>query len=144
MFSLDEKLNLERFRCNLLVVLKQVSCVKCPILTVFCQQYFVCSVQIKNWPQNAFIVTFWQLFDRNNFFESNERFFQKLKSSFEVQRGNRRLSEYHDDTILEVYNVLIHTRITTSKTTRDIQYSKLSIQVKSRVAKKLKNQDNRK
>ena len=40
--------------------------------------------------------------------------------------------------ILELYNVLIQTRLTTSKTKRDIQYSKLGIQVASRVAERLK------
>ena len=43
--------------------------------------------------------------------------------------------------ILELYNVLIQTRLTASKTKHDIQYSKLGIQVASRVAKRLKNWD---
>ena len=37
-----------------------------------------------------------------------------------------------DHSILELYNVLIQTRLTTSKTKRDIQYSKLGIRVASR------------
>ena len=41
--------------------------------------------------------------------------------------------------ILELYNVLIQTRLTTSKTKRDIQYRKLGIQVASRVAERLTN-----
>ena len=40
--------------------------------------------------------------------------------------------------ILELYNVLIQTRLTTSKTKRDIKYSKLGIRVASRVAKRPK------
>ena len=36
--------------------------------------------------------------------------------------------------ILGLYNALVHIRLTTSKTKRDIQYSKLGIQVVSRVA----------
>ena len=40
--------------------------------------------------------------------------------------------------ILELYNILVQIRFTTSKTKRDIQYSKLSIRVASRVAERLK------
>ena len=40
--------------------------------------------------------------------------------------------------ILELCNVLVQIRFTTSKTKRDIQYSKLSIRVASRVAERLK------
>ena len=39
--------------------------------------------------------------------------------------------------ILEICNVLIQTRLTTSKTKRDIWYSKLGIWVASRVAERL-------
>ena len=39
-----------------------------------------------------------------------------------------------DHSILELYNVLIQTRLTTSKTKRDIQYRKLGIRVASRAA----------
>ena len=46
--------------------------------------------------------------------------------------------------ILELYNVLVQIRLTTSKTKRDIQYSKLAIRVASRVAERLKIQDFRK
>ena len=41
--------------------------------------------------------------------------------------------------ISELYNVLIQTRLTASKTKHDIEYSKLGIQVASRVAERLKN-----
>ena len=40
--------------------------------------------------------------------------------------------------ILELYNVLVQNRLTTSKTRRDIYYSKLGIGVASGVAKRLK------
>ena len=40
--------------------------------------------------------------------------------------------------IFELYNVLIQTRLTTSKTKRDILYSKLGTRVASQVAKRLK------
>ena len=40
--------------------------------------------------------------------------------------------------ILELCNVLVQIRFTTSKTKRDIQYSKLNIRVASRVAERLK------
>ena len=40
--------------------------------------------------------------------------------------------------ILELYNVLVQIRLTTSKTKHDISYSKLGIRVASPVAKQLK------
>ena len=40
--------------------------------------------------------------------------------------------------ILELYNVLVQTQLTTSKTKRDIYYSKLDIRVASGVAERLK------
>ena len=43
--------------------------------------------------------------------------------------------------ILKLYNALIQTRLTTSKTKRDIQFSKLGIRVASRVAERLKTKD---
>ena len=44
----------------------------------------------------------------------------------------------HGHNILELYNVLIQTRLTTSKTKGDIYYGKLGIRVASRVAERLK------
>ena len=46
--------------------------------------------------------------------------------------------------ILELYNVLVKIRLTTSKTKRDIQYSKLGIRVTSRIAEQLGSQEIRK
>ena len=40
--------------------------------------------------------------------------------------------------ILELYNVLVQIQLTTSKTKRDIYYSKLDIRVASGVAERLK------
>ena len=40
--------------------------------------------------------------------------------------------------ILELYNVLVQIQLTTSKTIRDIYYSKLDIRVASGVAERLK------
>ena len=40
--------------------------------------------------------------------------------------------------ILEFYNVLVQIRLTTSKTKRDIEYSKLGIRVASRFGEQLK------
>ena len=45
---------------------------------------------------------------------------------------------------LELCNVLVQIPLNASKTKRDIQYSKLGIQVASSVAKRLKNYDPRK
>ena len=42
--------------------------------------------------------------------------------------------------ILEIYNISIQVRLTTSKTKLDIQYSKLCIRVDSGVAKQLKTE----
>ena len=39
---------------------------------------------------------------------------------------------------MELYNVLVQIRLTTSKTKRDIKYIKLGIRVASRVAERLK------
>ena len=44
---------------------------------------------------------------------------------------------------MELYNVLIQARLTTSKTKRDIYYSKLGIWVASRVAERLKTLGNK-
>ena len=76
MFSLDQELTLESFRCHLLVV----------------------------------------FFDRTNLFEPNEHFFQKFESSLEVWRVKRKFSGNLVHNILELYNVLIQTQLTTSKT----------------------------
>ena len=46
--------------------------------------------------------------------------------------------------ILELYNILVKIRFTSSKTKLDIQYSKLGTRVTSRVAERLKTQDLRK
>ena len=46
--------------------------------------------------------------------------------------------------VLELYNILVQIRFTTSKRKLDIQYSKLGIRVASRVAERLKTQDLRK
>ena len=42
------------------------------------------------------------------------------------------------DNILELYNVLVQIRLTTSKTKRDIKYSKHGIRVAERVVKQLR------
>ena len=84
------------------------------------------------------------VFGRTNFFKSSECFFQKLESSMEVQRAKRKFPDNHGHNILELHNVLIQTRLTTSETKRDIQYSKLGIRVASQVAEWLKTQHLRK
>ena len=48
----------------------------------------------------------------------------------------------HGHNILELDNILIQTRLTTSKTKRDFQCSKLGIRVALRVAERLKTQEN--
>ena len=48
------------------------------------------------------------------------------------------LSNNPGHNILELYNILLQIRFTTSKTKFDIQYRKLGIRVASRVAERLK------
>ena len=104
-----------------LTVIKKVCSVKIVNLTILCKQYFACSVQIS--------VTYWWFFDRTNIFKSNERSFQKKESLLEIQRAKRKFSDSHPHNISELDNLLIQTRLTTSKTKRVIQYSKLGIGV---------------
>ena len=59
-------------------------------------------------------------FDRTNFFEPNERFLQKFESSLEVWRAKRKFSDNLGHNNLALYNVLMETRLTTSKTKRYI------------------------
>ena len=56
----------------------------------------------------------------------------------EIKLSKRRFSDNLGHNILELYNVLMRIRLTTSKMKRDIQYSKLGIRVASRVAERLK------
>ena len=67
---------------------------------------------------------------------------RKKKSYFYVQGSTRiaynRWNYNLGHIILELYNVLIQIRLTTSKTKRDIWYSKLGIRVVSRVAERRK------
>ena len=86
--------------------IKQASFVKRANVTVFMQQYFTCSIYSKTLLQKAFIVTLSQFYDRTNFFESDERFFQNFESSLELQRAIRKLPDIHGLNILELYNVL--------------------------------------
>ena len=46
-------------------------------------------------------------------------FFQKFESTLEVQRAERKFSDNLGHNILELYNVLVQIRLTTSKTERD-------------------------
>ena len=46
--------------------------------------------------------------------------------------------------ILEIYSALLQIRLTTSKTQRDMQYSKLSVYVASQIDERLKTQDPKK
>ena len=86
---------------------RQVSHVKISSLTVLCKQYFACQkLTLESFHHHLLVV-----FDRTNFYESNEHFFQKLESFREVKRAKRNF--------LELYNVLIKARLTTSKTKHD-------------------------
>ena len=65
-------------------------------------------------------------------------FLQKFESSLEVKRAKRKFSDNFAHDILELYNVSVQVWSTTNKTKRDIHYSKLGIQVVSRVVERLK------
>ena len=83
--------------------MKQVKGVKLPNLKVFCKQYFAYLIQVKNSHQKAFTITYYQFFDRTNFFEPNEHFFQKFELSLEVQGAKIKFSENLGHNILELY-----------------------------------------
>ena len=60
------------------------------------------------------------VFDRSNFFEPNEHWFQKIESSLEVYRAKKKFSDNLSYNILQLYNALVHIRLTRSKTKRGI------------------------
>ena len=55
-------------------------------------------------------------FDKINFFEPNEHFSRNLNHYWKCREQKENL----DHNILELYNVLVQIRLTTSKTKRDI------------------------
>ena len=63
---------------------------------------------------------------------------------FVISKVTRNVNESYNlgHNILELYNVLVQIRLTTSKTRIDIQYSKLGIQVASPVAERLRTLEN--
>ena len=63
---------------------------------------------------------------------------------FLIRQGLNKISYNARHNILELRNILVQIRFTTSKTKVDVQYSKLGIQVTSRVAERLKTQGLRK
>ena len=111
---------------------------------VSCKHYFAYLIQIKNLTLKTFNFAYWQLFDRSNIFRPNEHFSQNFESSLEVQRAKRKFSDNTGHNILELYNILVQIRFTTSKRKLDIQYRKLGIRVALRVAEWLNTQDLRK
>ena len=110
---------------------------------VLCKHYFAYLIQVKNVTQKSFqlyvLIVFLQ-----NFFESNQHFFEIYESSLKLQRSKTKFSGNPDHNILELYNILVQVRFNTSKTELDIQYSKLGKRVGSRVAERFKTQDLRK
>ena len=90
-----------------------------------------------------FTVTYRWFFYRTNLNRMRVSF-QNLESSLEVQRAKRKFSDNYGHNILEHGNVLINTRLTISKKTDDIQYSKLGIRLASRVPENFKTQEHRK
>ena len=80
---------------------------KVPNFMVLCKDYFTCFVQIKVWVQKVLRLAYWQFLEKINFFETNERFFQKLESSLEMQRAKEKCSDNPGHGILELDNVLV-------------------------------------
>ena len=72
-----------------------------------CQHYFGYMVLDKIVLQKAFSFIYWYFFGRNNILEPNEHFFQKSKSSLEVQRTKKLFSDNPRHKILEHYSVFI-------------------------------------
>ena len=66
------------------------------------------------------------------------QFYANIIISSKTSSAKTQLTYNHGHNILELFNVLIQTRLTTSKSKCDIEYSKLGIRVASRVAERLK------
>ena len=111
---------------------------------VLCNYYFACLIQVLNLTLKSFKFFYWWFFNKSYISESNKNFFQKFQSSLEVKRAKRKFSDNPGHNILELYNILVLIKFTTSKTKLDIQYSRLGIPVASRLAKQLKRQNFRK
>ena len=67
-------------------------------------------------------------------------FSRNLSYHWNVRAQKKKFYENFFYNILEIYNISIQVRLTTSKTKLDIQYSKLCIRVDSGVAKQLKTE----
>ena len=111
---------------------------------ILCKHYFPYLIQVKNLTikslQFCLLVVF---LIELLFLEPYEHFFQKFESSLEVQGVKSKFSSNIDHNILELYNILVQVRFTTSKA-KYIQYIKLGMRVGSRVAEQLKSHDLRK
>ena len=68
-------------------------------------------------------------------------FSSNFSSALKAQTPKRKFSDNHGHNILDLYNILVQIRFTTSKMKFDIQVSKLGIRVAPRVIKRLKTWD---
>ena len=124
--------------------IKQVKGVTLPNLMVLCKQYFSYLVQIKIGFRKLWSLLIGSFLTELTFLNQMGIFFQNFESSLEVQRAKRKFSENLGHNILELCNVLVQIRLTTSKRKSHIQYSKLVMRVASRDVEQLKTQDLRK
>ena len=111
---------------------------------------------IKFWPTGFYLIYYFLLFEKNNIHSKliQITLHKKLRFPLRISSVNVTKSavsciylprlfrldiDYnHGHNIIELYNVLMQTRLTTSKTKRDIYYSQLGVRVASWVAKQLK------
>ena len=85
-----------------------------------CKQYLDVQFRLKIDSRKLSPSLIGSFFDRTNFFQANGHFFRKFQSSLEVSRSKRKFSDNLVHNILELYNILIGTPLTTSKTRLDI------------------------
>ena len=103
---------------------------------MFCvSSIFHIQFRSKRDPRKPSPLLFGSFFDRT-IFNQMSIFLRNLK----VQRAKRNFSGTLGHKILELYNVLVQIRFTTSKTKRYIQYRKLGTRANLLVAKRLKSQ----
>ena len=112
-----------------------------PNLMVLCNQCFGFQFSSKIHSRKLLPLLNSSFFTELTVFNQMGLFSRNLKSSLEVKGAKRKFSDNLGHNILELCNVLVNIRLTTSKTQRDIQDSKLSIRVASGLAERPDSQD---
>ena len=112
-----------------------------PNLMVLCNQCFGFQFSSKIHSRKLLPLLNSSFFTELTVFNQMGLFSRNLKSSLEVKGAKRKFSDNLGHNILELCNVLVNIRLTTSKTQRDIQDSKLRIRVASGLAERPDSQD---